>query len=365
MTDPEIIIIGAGAAGLIAGRELAKSGKKVLILEASRRSGGRIYTVKDPASDLCVELGAEFIHGNLPLTLSLLKEAGIKYTPVAGIPYRIVNGKIEKGYPDTGNTEFEQKLKELKEDLSIEEFLCRYFSEDKYQALRDSIRTFVEGYDAADPAKASSFALREEWMGNEDEQYRVEGGYGKLIEFLEKEFKALGGQIHFSSAVSTVNWNENNAVVSSGKDNYTSSKVLVTVPAGVLQSGGLNFNPSIAGKLLILEQTGFGQVVKIVLHFREAFWNSKAENMGFFFSDAKIPTWWTQNPHPQPILTGWIGGAEAQKMIQATSEEILHFALDSLSSIFQLPVDHLKESLLSANFHNWSSDKGCVFIYNG
>src|SRR5438552_9171420 len=86
-----IIIVGGGVTGLMTARELRKQGYIVTILEASERLGGRIHTIHDSSFDRPVEKGAEFIHGNLPLTVQLLKEAGIEYKPVRGTMTRITN----------------------------------------------------------------------------------------------------------------------------------------------------------------------------------------------------------------------------------------------------------------------------------
>ena len=59
----DISIIGAGAAGLMAARELAKAGKKILIIEAGNCAGGRIHTIRDKGFSQPVEEGAEFMHG--------------------------------------------------------------------------------------------------------------------------------------------------------------------------------------------------------------------------------------------------------------------------------------------------------------
>ncbi|HYE56113.1 MAG TPA: NAD(P)-binding protein, partial [Chitinophagaceae bacterium] len=80
----EIIVIGAGACGLYASLLLSRLGKKVTILEARERTGGRIHTISDPSFSLPVESGAEFVHGNLGLTKQLLREAGAEYYKLTG-----------------------------------------------------------------------------------------------------------------------------------------------------------------------------------------------------------------------------------------------------------------------------------------
>src|SRR6476619_6448005 len=91
-----ILVVGAGAAGLMAAYELSKKGNQVIILEAANRLGGRIHTVTDPSFSQPIELGAEFIHGDLKLTLSLLKESSIKYRETKGEMLHLKKGKIEK-----------------------------------------------------------------------------------------------------------------------------------------------------------------------------------------------------------------------------------------------------------------------------
>jgi monoamine oxidase len=87
----DVIIIGAGAAGLLAMRELAEAGYHVCLLEAAEIAGGRISTIKEGFQSH-VEAGAEFIHGKLPLTFKLLKEAGLSYEVVEGKMIGVQNG---------------------------------------------------------------------------------------------------------------------------------------------------------------------------------------------------------------------------------------------------------------------------------
>jgi len=96
MANPDILIVGAGAAGLMAAFTLSKAGKKVIVLEARDRIGGRIHTLHDDLFFKHAELGAEFVHGNLPITMQLLHEAGIAYISGEGEMWQHRDGKLAK-----------------------------------------------------------------------------------------------------------------------------------------------------------------------------------------------------------------------------------------------------------------------------
>src|SRR5688572_24840355 len=186
MEKYDVIIIGAGAAGMMAAKILCNAKKKICVLEARDRTGGRIFTLTKAGFSKPVEAGAEFIHGKLPLTIKLLKEAGIKYYETGGELWQVKNNKLIKRedfieYAD----ELGEKLKKINEDISIAGFLNQYFADERYSKMKYSLRRYIEGYDAADINYASTLALKEEWENEDDEQYRIEGGYGCLFEHLK------------------------------------------------------------------------------------------------------------------------------------------------------------------------------------
>ena len=91
---PDVVVIGAGAAGLSAARALHESGVDVLVLEARERVGGRIYTHRDRATPIPIELGAEFIHGSAPEVHEIVREAGLAACDISGRRWQAVGGSL-------------------------------------------------------------------------------------------------------------------------------------------------------------------------------------------------------------------------------------------------------------------------------
>jgi monoamine oxidase len=372
MNDCDVLIIGAGASGLMAAYELSKAGLQVIILEARPRIGGRIWTNHDAAFSKPVEAGAEFIHGNPELTLQLLKQFEIKYHEVKGSIRQSQHGQWQKQNDFIEYAKLLDKpLENLKQDMTVEEFLNTLPDDEKHEELKYSVKKFVEGYDAADASRASALAFRDEWMAEDPEQYRIDEGYSSLINILANECKMNGCRINLSAQAKDVAWKKNHVeVTTASKEQYSANRIIITVPLGILQlkeedKNALRFTPSLPDKKEAAEQMGFGSVIKIILEFREAFWKEKetkeitGENlndMGFLFTDTRIPTWWTQLPNERPLLTGWIGGPEAEQLKNLSDEEILNEALNALAFVFQTSKDSLRENLKAWHVANWGAD---------
>src|SRR5207253_5343488 len=177
------LIVGAGVAGLLIARELARTGKAVTIIEARDRCGGRIYPLLSQEFGYPAEGGAEFVHGAARVTRRLMREAGLSLLPRAGTRWSTRTGALspdESSLPHADR--FYRALSAVKADLPIGDFLETRFAGRQYDQLRRAITRTVEGYDAADPRIASTLALRDEWMARDDGQHgRIEGDRKSVV----------------------------------------------------------------------------------------------------------------------------------------------------------------------------------------
>jgi monoamine oxidase len=370
MKNYEIIIIGAGACGLMAARELSLRGKKILILEARKRTGGRIYSLEENSSGYISEAGAEFVHGDLPFTRSLVKEAGLTLLPSEGQFWNTREGDLTQNREFIPNRDILiKKLLELKEDMPIEQFLEQNFPKETNSEMYHSIKGFVEGYDAADPSRASTLALRDEWISeNEAQQYRIQEGYGALINFLEIKCSQNDVEIILDSEVASIHSDQvlkKTVVECAAGKIFEALQVILTVPLPILKK--INFTPPLPQKMKAASEIGYGKVIKFLFRFKDRWWEKiqgkDLSKAGFIFSRETVPTWWTQYPEKYPILTGWLAGPKAEKFINTSSEELLDIGLISLSRIFKMEKEKLKKELLHSKVINWGSDPYALGAY--
>ena len=357
----DVIVIGAGVSGLMAALELSKTGKKVIIAEATNRIGGRVFTLKDDINGRPIELGAEFVHGELDLTQKLIKSAKGQLIKAGGELWRHRDGKLESQDDFIEDySVLKKKYKELEHDIPISHFLEQKLSGDQHRNARESIKDYVEGYYAANISRSSTSALIKEWEESESSQYRINAGYDIIIQYLRLELEKKGCFIQLLSPVSHIHWEKNFVEVKTNKDIIKGRKVLITVSLGVLQSSQLVFNPAIPDKINAAHALGYGGAFKLVFHFDNYFWKEHKEKdlskMSFLFSEETIPTWWTQVPADVPIITGWLAGPKTKQLEHSRDDKILEEGLRSLGNIFEKDVDYLYAHLKNIWIKNWQAD---------
>ncbi|HEX4155723.1 MAG TPA: NAD(P)/FAD-dependent oxidoreductase [Acidobacteriaceae bacterium] len=372
-SNPEVLILGAGIAGLAAARKLAQRGVRVLILEARDRVGGRILSHTSP-DGVTVELGAEFVHGRAPELWSLLKECGAQTIERDGSMLReewngalIEDKKMEEGDLFSPLS----KLADLKgDDISFSEWLLQGKVPEKD---RPALLGYVEGFNAADAGRISARALGVQQRAEDeiegDRTWHIRGGYARLTDDLAQRVHQLGAGLKLNCVVSAVRWRPGEVRVETSLGEFHASRCLVTLPLGVLQHAnrerGLLFDPE-PPALAAARRLAMGNALRFTMIFRERWWESSPHlnqdalrSMSFLFTSRRMPTvWWTPHPESQPFptITGWVGGPPAATLAGRSAGDLGRSACRTLAEVFGLPTERVLAALVSTHAHDWSLD---------
>jgi monoamine oxidase len=384
-SDPDLIILGAGVAGLAAASELAAAGLKILIVEARDRIGGRVFTTHDPVTKFPIELGAEFIHGCPPEIWSVLEENKIPAREVQGETWCERDGQLRNCDFFSEVDKVLGKMSDRGSDESFLDFVRRSDPDaeknPKHKEAVEWARRYVTGFHAADPALISVHSLVKGTRAEEeiegDRAFRITTGYQALIDVYHRQLSAAGVSLLLSHVAEQIVWKQGHVEVSSQGDNglqkSSSPRLLITVTLGVLlaspqQRGAIHFTPELpALKQEALRKLVMGKVIRVTLRFRERFWEhlrpphgrqaKTLAELSFLLSHEDwFPTWWTTLPERLPIITGWAPFQCAERLSAQSHEFVADKALSVLEKLLGVQKHELENLLQGADFHDWQND---------
>jgi monoamine oxidase len=385
MSEIDVIVIGAGAAGLTAAAQLGSAGMNVTLLEARGRIGGRMLTLHDSESNTPVELGAEFIHGRPPEIWTRLGSHKIETIEVSGDSWCARAGKLSPCSFFSEVDEILEKMRDHGPDQSFAEFLEIYSSSHKVDArLKDSkewATSYVSGFNAADPSVVGVHwlvkSMRAEKQIQGDRAFRAQNGYSDVVAIFQQELEHAGVSLQCHTVVENVHWRPGKVEIaargSNGAQTFLAPRVLITVPLGVLQArpaenGAIRFIPELPRlKQAAISNIMMGKVIRVTLRFRQRFWESlpmkrdkhpkTMDDMSFLFSqDEWFPTWWTMSPKKPPILTGWAPFRCAERLSGQTESFVAEQSLGTLHRLLGVSVKELEALFEHIYFHDWQND---------
>lgn len=367
----DVVVVGAGMAGLTAARTLAEAGLKVLVVEAQDRIGGRIWTRH--IGDEAIELGAEFIHGRPPELWALIDEAGLETYERRGTQICFEDEALR----DCGgemDTIFEplEKLKKFKgTDISFAEYLDR---EQTPMEERRGMIGYVEGFNAADHRVVSAASLgaqqKAEDASGSDHNYRLRGGYDQLPRYLSERITEFGSKVLTGTPVKEIRWGQSRVEVVSELWNFSAPQAVITLPLAVLQSGSVKIAPQPNQILKAAEHLRMGQARRFTLLFSEKFWEKLPPQpalgeLGFLFSFSEMPpVWWTPHPEPSHTITGWVGGPRSAALTGLDAKTLASKACTALERIFGLQKKGIHGLLKGCYTHDWQHDRFTLGAYS-
>lgn len=342
VTTGEVLVIGAGAAGIAAARSLHDAGISVTVLEARPRIGGRVYTNKKLAPHP-VELGAEFIHGRGVVTWKHVEQFGFTPLPDANHGYCFLHSQLfhDQQAPIPNCEELLTRLKARARehlaasgaDTSVAQFLSQqkgYPLDPSYTGTARLLGNLIASEKGADPDTMSlSGLLEHDFSGYDDNNFRLAEGYTRLLQRL-----AHGLDIRLNLPVRRVSWGPDGARVRCGDEAFDARHVVVTLPLGVLQAQDVEFAPALPrAKTQAIARLGAAPVCKLILQFREAFWS---DYLAVLATTGDTQVWWPSGwgrPDAAPVLTALVGGRAARR-IADLGEKALPEALRQLQTMF-------------------------------
>jgi monoamine oxidase len=380
MRNLDAIVVGAGAAGLAAARDLSDGGRRVVVLEARPRLGGRILTLHDHEWPLPVELGAEFLHGAAEETRAIADRAGLAVVELSDEHAWAERGRIRP----MGDVWFRlakalSRVGERGPDVPLAVSLSRSRMPGPTRALA---RFFVEGYHAAhtDRISARSLAMDSEDMEEPQPQYRLADGYSGIVDWLRAGLDPERALVRTGCVVEVIRWRRGTVEVeyrsASGSDRHVlrAPRAVITLPLGVLkaregEAGAVTFEPMPPVLKNARDRLEVSQVCKVVLRFRDAFWDEpgflrrrgargvRGAGVSFLHDrSGEFPTWWLARPWQAPLMTAWAGGPRADALAGLEDTALVDRALRGLSRMLGFPRSRLDGLLESWRTHDWRSD---------
>jgi len=375
----DVLIIGAGASGLAAGRALRRAGLRVLVLEARPRIGGRVATERLPGWETVVEGGAEFVHGRPPSLLRIIRAARLT---LRDFPQRHWWGS--KGVLRSAEDLWPKAFDVLERVAGPERPVAEVLREASMRGVASEVlaiaRGYVEGFNAADIDRLSARSLAEQNQAEQDVESdklgRLPGGYDAVPSWLARGLSRESGELHLNAVVKELRWRPGAVeILARSREgvalpSFAARAALITVPLGVLQAAGrepgaIRFVPPLPREAAsAIDGLAMGTVVKTTFRFRRPFWREAGRRasaamgeLSFLHLDrGEPPTFWVVPFSPRPVLTGWIAGPAAAPLTDLPDEQIARRAQVTLARAFALSRPELEDLLEDWRVWNWWSD---------
>ncbi|MBX2841948.1 MAG: FAD-dependent oxidoreductase [Flammeovirgaceae bacterium] len=325
-TKSDIIIVGAGIAGLYSAYILKNLGFNVTLLEASGNVGGRIKSITD-FCNLPIELGAEFIHGKNSTLFSFLEYINLKPQRIRGENHIYFKNSLHNEddaidkFPELKDALafFETQWEYNGEEITVQEYLEKQLF---YQSAKNILDAFGLEYGTSNQHLGMKSLAKNEalWTSGKSDYKIME----PLQEILNEFSEVIQDDLKLNTIVTDISYEEGKVQVRDTNLNYfEANRVIITVPLSILKKKLIQFHPKLPlSKNEAIQKLGFGPGMKIFLLFKEKFWR---EDLFEMYGGANCQLYY--NPWPRtrsspPVLVGYIMAERADYIAKLGNQSI-------------------------------------------
>ncbi|MEM1295005.1 MAG: FAD-dependent oxidoreductase [Verrucomicrobiota bacterium] len=334
----DVLVIGAGMAGLAAAQKLRESGRKVIVIEGRHRIGGRIHTSRK-WQEFPIDLGASWIHGirRNPIT-TLARKAGSKWVETDYDNYHMIH--------EDGRALEKKELVQLR---SIESSIYRTVrsNQTSKRSLADVLRSKLENFDSPNAQFMVNGLIEQEYAADANEISALGAYYGEEFGGTDVWFPngyhqvfspmVEGLDLRLGHVVRQISHDQSGVRVSTSKGDFSAARAVVTIPLGVLKRGQIRFSPALPqNKLRAIQSLGMGLLNKVVLRFPKAFWPKAPELFGRLSAEKGHWALWLNLHHHlnEPILIGFNAATFAKATEGWSDQKIVGSAMAALGGMF-------------------------------
>jgi monoamine oxidase len=374
----DVVVVGAGFAGLAAAHRLVEAGAQVVVLEARDRVGGRAFTDYQTVRGIPLELGAQMVHGRYAVTHEWIREEGLHVEPLFvhqrsriavhrrvgsypwfALPFHPVVGARAawrgfRGVPRSLD-------RYPGPDQSLQQFLDERRVAPEVRALVDVLHAHTYATDpdtigVVGPAEEEREALEPFGFRN----FRVVEGYSLLANRLAD---SLGDRVRLNCPVTVIHWGEGDVSITTGSavggagPEYHAPQAIVTVPLGVLKAGTLRFDPPLPPeKQTAVARLGFGDAYALQLVVRGGQMRRRLGDFGILWGDTATSFHRPRVGRDEPVevVTAFTVGREARRRCQLSDAELVAATREEWDEI--APEGATLGTIERAAVHRWPLD---------
>ena len=327
MQSCDVIVVGAGAAGVAAARRLADASVAVQVLEARDRLGGRAATVATPLG-AAVDIGCEWLHS-------------AERNPWVGIA-RSLGFAIDETLPDWGQRVAWHKGESAQNDWiaarkAFDE-RCEAAAagdvdlpesalldpEGRWNGLLRAISTWANGTELERVSVKDHARYENSYLN-----WRVLDGYGTLISTYGAKLP-----VRFGTKVERIDHGGKSITVSTAEGDLTARAVIVTIPTNLLAAEAIRFRPALPDKLAAAAGLPLGVADKLFLAIEGPVEDLPRDRHLIGHTDRTATGGYQIRPHGWPMIEGYFGGMLATGLEREGLDGMMAFALDELAGLF-------------------------------